>query len=277
MTLSQCTTSISHCLFCQAPFKPRIRRNTVGEPRLQAYCSPRCGYLSRRIPLETRLCAYCAKPFTVEWPKASHPQRHCSQTCAMFARQIPLPERFWACVNTSRGPRSCWPWTKKLSTYGYGLLMVRRRMRGAHIIAYELTHGPLLLSLSICHRCDIRPCCNPRHLFPGTPKDNAQDRWKKIRQGQPVPEPRGWKHRLTEPARQRLAERDNWHCRYCGHDIRHDAWTIDHVIPVWRGGATTDENLVLCCGPCNWRKSYHLLEDLGWQLLPLPGETPYAA
>jgi len=37
-------------------------------------------------------------------------------------------------------------------------------------------------------------------------------------------------------------------CRYCG---KTPAETIDHVVPVSKGGPTTEENCVPSCEPCN--------------------------
>lgn len=34
----------------------------------------------------------------------------------------------------------------------------------------------LIRLLWILHRCDLAICCNPNHLYAGTPKQNAQDR-----------------------------------------------------------------------------------------------------
>ena len=57
-----------------------------------------------------------------------------------------------------------------------------------------------------------------------------------------------------------LAERDGDRCWYCGcnFDDRDDggsrALTIDHVEPVAGGGASSLDNLRLCCGTCNRRK-----------------------
>ena len=47
---------------------------------------------------------------------------------------------------------------------------------GAHRQAYILFSGTLLLpAISLCHQCHFAPCCNPRHLKPGSRYDNGHD------------------------------------------------------------------------------------------------------
>ena len=46
--------------------------------------------------------------------------------------------------------------------------------------------------------------------------------------------------------------RDQNRCMYCGFQGRH--LTIDHVIPLSRGGATDFDNCVACCKTCNTKK-----------------------
>ena len=61
----------------------------------------------------------------------------------------------------------------------------KHRNVGAHRVVYELTHGSIPDGHYVCHRCDNPPCCNPAHLFVGTPKENTRDSVAKKRFGKP--------------------------------------------------------------------------------------------
>ena len=62
--------------------------------------------------------------------------------------------------------------------------------------------------------------------------------------------------------------RDNCQCQYCGKQIdRRDA-TLDHVIPVSKGGKSIWDNCVTACGPCNSNKGDKVK---GWK----PKINPY--
>lgn len=43
-------------------------------------------------------------------------------------------------------------------------------------------------------------------------------------------------------------------CRYCGKKFRPVELSMDHIIPLSRGGRSTKENLVPCCKDCNNKK-----------------------
>lgn len=62
-------------------------------------------------------------------------------------------------------------------TGGYISVWVRaeQRLKLAHRKAWEDTHGAIPLGLYVCHHCDNPPCCNPEHLFLGTPQQNMDD------------------------------------------------------------------------------------------------------
>jgi len=77
----------------------------------------------------------------------------------------------------------CWIWVGTINRNGYGEMRhlgYPGQTVAAHRLSYELFLGPIN-NLCVCHRCDVRSCVNPDHLFLGTIKDNTLDRDKKGR------------------------------------------------------------------------------------------------
>lgn len=98
--------------------------------------------------------------------------------------------RFWSKVDKTigQGPAgTCWIWQAGKYPFGYGQFWDTRIRKGncAHRVAWELTQGSIPEQAHLCHKCDNPSCVNPEHLFPGTPKDNAQDRSAKGRNNIP--------------------------------------------------------------------------------------------
>jgi 5-methylcytosine-specific restriction endonuclease McrA len=69
--------------------------------------------------------------------------------------------------------------------------------------------------------------------------------------------------------RKELFQRDNYTCQYCGRVTRD--LTIDHVLPRFRGGPHTWDNLVSACKPCNHRKAARTPEEARMRLRKAPG------
>jgi 5-methylcytosine-specific restriction endonuclease McrA len=70
--------------------------------------------------------------------------------------------------------------------------------------------------------------------------------------------------------RHNIFERDKNTCQYCGKLFDKRDLNLDHVIPRDRGGATTWENIVCSCIPCNTRKGNRLPHEAGMKLLRKP-------
>lgn len=79
--------------------------------------------------------------------------------------------RFWSKVEKTS---TCWLWTDKPNSSGYGLLGFRRDAKVyAHRLAVHLTRGPIPAGMELDHICRTRHCVNPDHLEPVTHRVNG--------------------------------------------------------------------------------------------------------
>ena len=95
----------------------------------------------------------------------------------------PIERSFWAFVEKTE---TCWLWHGALQRGGYGSAhRPYGRVVRAHRYSWELTNGPIPGGLCVCHKCDVRTCVRPDHLFLGTRKDNMRDAANKGRLTRP--------------------------------------------------------------------------------------------
>lgn len=71
-------------------------------------------------------------------------------------------------------------------------------------------------------------------------------------------------------SRRSLIKRDKGHCQYCGHHLKYDRITVDHIIPKSLGGISSFLNCVVCCHTCNHKKGNRTLEQSNMTLINQP-------
>lgn len=96
----------------------------------------------------------------------------------MSGKAKSIEARFWPKVKKTS---SCWLWLAHKNNKGYGMIGVKKTMRLAHRVAYEIVIGTIPEGMCLLHSCDNRLCVNPSHLSVGSVKDNNLDMIKKGR------------------------------------------------------------------------------------------------
>lgn len=170
----------TRCQGCGGEFEAWPSRIKKGHGK---YCQPACRWPERL----KKNCEHCGAEFQV---RPSYERiRFCGKPCFLeHSKEQPLEVRFWNAVVKGEGDE-CWLWTGSKGKSGYGVIGQSRSDGGgilkSHRVSWEIANGPITNGLWVLHKCDVRLCVNPDHLFLGTPKDNTQDCVRKGRHNPP--------------------------------------------------------------------------------------------
>ena len=119
------------------------------------------------------------------------------------------------------GPKTksgCTLWKSYKCTNGYGQIQIEGKIWMAHRLAWVLSNGAIPEGLYVLHKCDVRDCVNPEHLFLGTHIDNVADRDAKGRANHPKGEANG-RAKLTNEDVKNIRS-DNRLLREIAHDYK---------------------------------------------------------
>lgn len=77
--------------------------------------------------------------------------------------------------------KECIRFEGSLDGCGYGRLGIDGKLKGAHVLVWELTNGKVPNGFEVCHSCDHPWCIQIQHLFLATHQQNIQDMIEKGR------------------------------------------------------------------------------------------------
>ncbi len=109
-------------------------------------------------------------------------------------KKRPLLDRFFEKVEKTE---KCWLWTASKNTSGYGNFgdgTPQNKLLLVHRFSWQIHKGEIPNNLWVLHKCDVRHCVNPDHLYLGTLKNNIKDMMDRKRNRVPI----GEEHYLTK-------------------------------------------------------------------------------
>jgi hypothetical protein len=100
-------------------------------------------------------------------------------------RHKTIQQRLWD--KADRAPGGCLLFVRgQIAEDGYAHCWHEGKAWAAHRVAWTVTNGPIHPGVLVLHRCDVRNCIEPDHLFLGDYQANSDDmitkgraRWKR--------------------------------------------------------------------------------------------------
>lgn len=181
------------CSYCNSIFEPKFFCST----RIPKYCSRLCMSLSFKKVRKKIQCKTCLKEFEVIFTNVK--RKFCSPKCITIQcskNDIRLKWRlgksFWNKATEEEKferykqmfedkvvkTEDCWGWNSFINSTGCGMIGSRKNLISAYRFSWILHNGKIPNGLLVLHKCNNRICSNPKHLYLGNNKDNAQDKIK---------------------------------------------------------------------------------------------------
>lgn len=134
---------------------------------------------------KSKICKNCGNEFFRDtrntyayWGRAKFCSRECSSmawTKLADERRITIEEAFWR--KAKKGdPNDCWEWSGLHDQQGYPVLPYNKNTQRACRVAAKISCGEIKKDEHACHRCGNKRCCNPSHIYAGSPKQNNSDK-----------------------------------------------------------------------------------------------------
>lgn len=285
------------CSQCGAQFDCTATAATAG----RQFCSQGCMLAARRRPAKP--CLECGVMFTPKIPKDPRKGRglYCSKQCAGAARRAGKREGRWREAQELRACRAKVKPSQRMSAAVQDAM--RRQMESiaslwqtllcqqwcevcgtacrqdqrccSHECARKITHKR---RCKHCRRKVVSTGFLPKRVCRAC-KKKLRKKWRRVRS-------KGIRERalrygvLREPySRIELLQRDHWTCQLCSSPLLRK-WTynkrtlvphprnatLDHIMPMSKGGADAAWNIQACCLECNGRKSAAAMGQLRLRL-----------
>lgn len=248
--------SVRTCPRCAEPFTPR----RGGKPQL--YCSPECRKNGRPTAKRSAICAQCGASF-VPTPGAKH-QRFCDVKCKAKANNTRHRRALLPLRDTAPVPQTCpqcgdsFLPKNRNRVYCYGKFCAQ----AAYQSRKAAGDARRVVARSVpCDGCGTAFTA----VYPSArwcSKGCANRHWGNVRARQ-----RG-QLSSAKYTDLEIFERDGWRCHLCRKPIRRDlprldpdGATIDHLIPIARGGLDEPANVAAAHWKCNRAKGIRAMGE----------------